>query len=98
MTTKCPLTYRQLDVLRHAPLDTAEMAKELDLSQATIRNYIRNIADVLLDPGDPREKRRSKIMVMTLALQAGYITVDELVTLPPAAARGVDTKRRGGIR
>jgi DNA-binding CsgD family transcriptional regulator len=65
--TEAPLTARERDVLQHvaAGLQNKEVARELGLSVATVRNHVHNILDKLAV--------HSKLEAVSLAFRRGWV-------------------------
>lgn len=67
-------------MLRRAPLTNAEIAWALGgLSASTVRNHFHSIAVKLLGHWDARRGHSSRTLLLVMALQAGWISVDEVV-------------------
>jgi DNA-binding CsgD family transcriptional regulator len=75
-----PLTRREVEVLHHVAtgLQNKEVAQQLDLSLATVRNHIHSILDKL--------GVHSKLEAVSLAFRRGWISPQAAVPAPPRSS------------
>lgn len=74
------LTNREREVLCLAPLLDRQIGVRLGISPATVSRHFSNMREKMLDPGDPRLNRCTKLILLVLALQRGWLLIDEVQT------------------
>lgn len=74
------LTSREREVLCLAPLLDRQIGARLGISPATVSRHFSNMREKMLEPGDPRLNRCTKLILLILALQRGWIAIDEVIT------------------
>jgi DNA-binding NarL/FixJ family response regulator len=88
---KCPLTPRELDVVRRLALSNAEIGRGLGIRYSTVKNVITGVGIKMLGYWDVRRGAGVRALLLVLALKWGWIELDEVVTdLPDQVARAAD--------